>query len=243
MIDTSVDEEEVLKFSKLADEWWDENGKFKILHTINPVRMEYIVSTIENYFHKPASECNIIDVGCGGGLISESLCRIGSQVTAIDASSENIEVAKIHAQRKKLDIKYLHTTIESLSTEYKDNFDILVCMEVIEHVQNIAEFIRNCCSVIKPGGLFILSTLNRNVKSFLLSIVMAEYILQWVPKKTHQYEKFLKPSEISKLFRNNQFSPVDIKGMEFSLLSRTWSISHSPSVNYLMVHKKEYAIR
>jgi 2-polyprenyl-6-hydroxyphenyl methylase/3-demethylubiquinone-9 3-methyltransferase len=240
----SIDPQEVAKFSKIADEWWDPTGKFRPLHQINPLRINYIKQQIMQHFQQgndtlfPLNDLNIIDIGCGGGILAEPIARLGANLTAIDASEQNIKVAKLHAEKMQLNIDYQAISIEQLaSTGAK--FDVVLNMEVIEHVADIDSFMQACCSVLKPGGLMFIATLNRTVKSYMLAIVGAEYILNWLPRGTHSWKKFLNPSEIAKLLRKHQLSILELKGMEYHLLKGHWYLSDNLDVNYLLTASKK----
>ena len=195
---TTVDLQEINKFSKMASEWWDPNGKFAPLHKFNPIRQEYLVDKIKNHFgilpngSYPFKNLKLLDVGCGGGLIAEPMTRLGAKVTGIDASEKNINVAKFHAEQMNLKINYLATTPENLN----EQFDVILCLEIIEHVADVDLFIQSCAKLLKKNGIIFFATLNRTAKSFLFAIVGAEYILNWLPKGTHDWNKFLKPSEV-----------------------------------------------
>ena len=194
----TADLQEINKFSKMASEWWDPNGKFAPLHKFNPIRQEYLVDKIKNHFgilpngSYPFKNLKLLDVGCGGGLIAEPMTRLGAKVTGIDASEKNINVAKFHAEQMDLKINYLATTPENLN----EQFDVILCLEIIEHVADVDLFIQSCAKLLKKNGIIFFATLNRTAKSFLFAIVGAEYILNWLPKGTHDWNKFLKPSEV-----------------------------------------------
>lgn len=226
MNNSSINKIEVEKFSKLSDKWWDINGPFKILHEINPVRLEYITCKLNDNL----SNLSILDVGCGGGLVSLPLAKLGAKIDAIDASSENIEAAKAHAKLKKSLVNFICNPIEKHSGSY----DVIICLELIEHVDNLEEFIENIANRLKPGGKIIFSTINRNPKSYLLAIGMAEYVLGWVPKKTHDFSKFVKPSELVKILEQNNIFVSDITGMSYNILNRSWKLSRDVDVNYFV---------
>jgi len=227
---SSVNIHEVEKFSNLADGWWDENGPFKTLHEINPIRLEYICSKIRNYYGDDLSVLEILDAGCGGGIISIPLARLGAKVTGIDAGKANIEAAKTHAKKKGIKIDFLCTNIE----EHKKQYDVLLCLEVIEHVDNLEEFMESLASLLKPGGLIILSTINRTIKAYLLAIGAAEYILNWVPRGTHDFKKFVKPSELTNIIENNNINLSDISGMSYNIITKSWKLSDDVDVNYFI---------
>ena len=234
---STINKEEIAQFSHLAHDWWNENGHFKILHKLNPIRLEFIRNEIINHFanHKDGRalfNMTVLDVGCGGGVLSEPLARMGGKVTGIDASNSSIQIAKIHAQQSDLNIHYLNTTIEEIAKSEK-KFDIVCALEIVEHVDNLELFLASCCSLLKPNGLLFISTINRTLKSFVLGIVAAEYILQWVPKGTHKWQKFLKPYDILQELEKYQYDFKMIKGMQFYPLQNIWSLSSEIDVNYI----------
>jgi len=234
----TINKEEIQKFSKLADEWWDVNGKFKPLHMFNPIRIEYITDKIKKHFNININKTNfldginILDIGCGGGLISEPMARLGEKVKGIDASKKNIKVAKTHAKKKKLKINYLNRSPEKLKNYEK--FDIILNLEVVEHVENIGLYIKSCQKLLKKNGLMFTATLNRSLMSYLKAIIGAEYILRWLPIGTHDWNKFIKPEELEKLLQNEKFSTLDIKGLEFNPILNKWKKSNNLSVNYII---------
>ncbi|MFQ5623961.1 MAG: bifunctional 2-polyprenyl-6-hydroxyphenol methylase/3-demethylubiquinol 3-O-methyltransferase UbiG [Paracoccaceae bacterium] len=236
---TTVDADEIARFSAMADEWWDPRGKFKPLHMLNPCRLSYVVSQIAAEFGRntgddtPFKGLRILDIGCGGGLISEPLARLGADVVGADASHRNIAVARIHAERTGLKIDYRTTTAEDLAAA-NECFDAIVNLEVVEHVSDPAAFLMRCHDLLRPGGLMVCSTLNRTMKSYLFAIVGAERVLRWLPKGTHDWNKFFKPEELFELFRNAGLEPVDRKGFVFNPFQQSWSLSeHDLSVNYV----------
>ena len=239
---TTINKEEIQKFSKLADEWWDVNGKFKPLHMFNPIRIEYITDKIKQHFKINAGNLNylkglnILDIGCGGGLISEPMARLGGRVTGIDASEKNIKVAKIHAKKNELKINYLNKSPEEL--ENKDKFDIILNLEIVEHVDNVGLYIESCYNLLKKDGLMFTATLNRSFMSYLKAIIGAEYIMRWLPIGTHDWNKFLKPEELEKQLQDKKFSMVEIKGLEFNPLLNKWRKSNNLSVNYIIASSK-----
>ena len=239
---TTINKEEIQKFSKLADEWWDVNGKFKPLHMFNPIRIEYITDEIKKHFNIKENKTNfldklnILDIGCGGGLISEPMARLGGVVTGIDASEKNIKVAKLHSQKNKLKINYLNKSPEQLDNSKK--FDIILNLEVVEHVDNVGLYIGSCYKLLKKDGLMFTATLNRSLISYFKAIIGAEYILRWLPIGTHDWNKFLKPEELEKLLQNEKFSIVDIKGLEFNPILSKWKKSNNLSVNYIISSTK-----
>ena len=239
---TTINKEEIQKFSKLADEWWDVNGKFKPLHMFNPIRIEYITDKIKQHFKINADNLNylkglnILDIGCGGGLISEPMARLGGRVTGIDASEKNIKVAKIRAKKNELKINYLNKSPEEL--ENKDKFDIILNLEIVEHVDNVGLYIESCYNLLKKDGLMFTATLNRSFMSYLKAIIGAEYIMRWLPIGTHDWNKFLKPEELEKKLQDKKFSMVEIKGLEFNPFLNKWRKSNNLSVNYIIASSK-----
>ena len=239
---TTINKEEIQKFSKLADEWWDVNGKFKPLHMFNPIRIEYITDKIKQHFKINAGNLNylkglnILDIGCGGGLISEPMARLGGRVTGIDASEKNIKVAKIHAKKNDLKINYLNKSPEEL--ENKDKFDIILNLEIVEHVDNVGLYIESCYNLLKKDGLMFTATLNRSFMSYLKAIIGAEYIMRWLPIGTHDWNKFLKPEELEKQLQDKKFSMVEVKGLEFNPFLNKWRKSNNLSVNYIITSSK-----
>ncbi len=233
---------EINKFSEMASEWWDPNGKFAPLHKFNPIRQEYLVDKIKNHFSilpngsYPFKNLTLLDVGCGGGLIAEPMTRLGAKVTAIDASEKNINVAKFHAEQMNLKINYLCATPEKLN----EQFDVILCLEIIEHVADVDLFIKSCAKLLKKNGVIFFATLNRTAKSFLFAIVGAEYILNWLPKGTHDWNKFLKPAEIIKISNNYKLSIIDKKGFSYNLLLRQWKKEENFDVNYILCFNKIY---
>ena len=239
---STINKDEIEKFSKLADEWWDINGKFKPLHMFNPIRIQYILDIsfkhykIDQNIKNPLKNLKILDIGCGGGLISEPMTRLGAKVTGIDASSRNINIAKMHAKKNDLNVTYLNTGPESL--ESKNKFDIILNLEVVEHVENLDLYLESCLNLLKPGGIMFTATLNRTLTSYVKAIVGAEYILRWLPIGTHDWNKFIKPEELEKLLLNEKFSTVDIKGLEFNPMLSKWKKSDNLSVNYIICSSK-----
>jgi 2-polyprenyl-6-hydroxyphenyl methylase / 3-demethylubiquinone-9 3-methyltransferase len=239
---STINKEEIQKFSKLADEWWDVNGKFKPLHMFNPIRIEYIKDKIKQHFKINDNKADflrgldILDIGCGGGLISEPMARLGGNVTGIDASKKNIEIAKMHSSKNNLQINYLNKSPEQF--ENKKKFDVILNLEIVEHVDNVSLYIRSCHNLLKKDGLMFTATLNRSLMSYLKAIIGAEYILRWLPIGTHDWNKFLKPEELEKLLHNEKFSTVEIKGLEFNPILRKWKKSDNLSVNYIISSSK-----
>ena len=238
---TTINKKEIDKFDALSQEWWDVNGKFKPLHQFNPVRLELIINYIKNYFSINNNTNNlkgikILDVGCGGGLISEPLARLGADITGIDASEKNIQAAKIHAKKNNIKINYIHGSPEQLNL--KENFDVLLNLEIVEHVDNIELFLNSCRNLLKNNGIMFTATLNRTFSSFIKAIVGAEYVLRWLPVGTHDWNKFLKPEELEKMLETLEFSLLELKGLNFSFLTNKWFISNKTDVNYMMISKK-----
>jgi 2-polyprenyl-6-hydroxyphenyl methylase/3-demethylubiquinone-9 3-methyltransferase len=233
---SSINKKEIEKFSKMANEWWDPNGKFKPLHKFNPIRIKYIKENIINNFNlknkqKPLQKIEILDIGCGGGLLSEPMCRMGAKVTGIDASITNINIAKIHAKKNKLDIKYFSSPPEKL--KIKKKFDVILNMEIVEHVEDINFFLKSCSKLLKKNGLMFVATLNKTLKSYMFAIIGAEYILKWLPIGTHEWEKFVDPSDLERILKKNNLSLVKLDGMKFNILSDEWRISKDTSINYI----------
>jgi len=233
----SVNKKEIEKFSKMAAEWWDPNGKFKPLHKFNPIRIRYIKENIINSFKlkskkKPLDKINILDIGCGGGLLSEPMTRLGANVTGIDASSKNINIAKLHAKKNKLKINYLCSSPEKLKIQKK--FDVILNMEIIEHVEDINFFINSCSKLLKKNGLMFVATLNKTLKSYLFAIIGAEYVLRWLPIGTHDWEKFVKPEDLKKILNKNNLKLEKLDGMNFNIISDEWSVSSDTSINYIV---------
>ena len=235
---STINKEEIQKFSRLADEWWDVNGKFKPLHMFNPIRIEYITSMLKQHFKINNSETNflnglnILDIGCGGGLISEPMARLGAKVTGIDASEKNIKVAKIHSKKNKLEINYLNKSPEQLKNEKE--FDVILNLEIVEHVENVNFYIKSCYNLLKKDGIMFTATLNRSLMSYLKAIIGAEYILRWLPIGTHDWNKFLKPEELEKILHDEKFHTLDLSGLEFNPISSKWKKTQNLSVNYIV---------
>ena len=239
---TTVNQEEIQKFSKLADQWWDANGKFKPLHTFNPIRIKYIIDKCSSHFklnkqeNKILSKLKILDIGCGGGLVCEPLTRLGAQVTGIDASYKNIEVAKIHAKKSNLKIKYLNASPEK--NKINEKFDVILNLEIVEHVENLDLFLKSSSELLKKNGIMFIATINRTFESYIKAIIGAEYVLRWLPIGTHDWQKFLKPEEIEKKFKQLNLDKTDLNGLKFNIFSNNWSLSSDCSVNYIIVAKK-----
>ncbi|MEI2687702.1 MAG: bifunctional 2-polyprenyl-6-hydroxyphenol methylase/3-demethylubiquinol 3-O-methyltransferase UbiG [Cypionkella sp.] len=239
IMQSSINPAEVAKFEAMAAEWWDPHGKFQPLHQMNPCRLDYITSQIAAEFDrdltrpKPFAGLRLLDIGCGGGLLSEPMARLGAEVLGADAAPRNIPVAQLHAQQSGLDIDYRVTTAEDLAA-MGEQFDVVLNMEVVEHVADPQAFLTTCQTLLKPGGLLICSTLNRNAKSFALAIVGAEWVMRWLPKGTHDWAKFITPDELYEMIRGAGLEPVDRKGMVFNPLGWSWSLSaRDLSCNYV----------
>ena len=238
---TTINKEEIQKFSKLADEWWDVKGKFKPLHMFNPIRLEYIKDVITQHFKitkktNILDNLNILDIGCGGGLISEPMSRLGANVTGIDASEKNIKIAQIHSKKNNLNIKYLNKSPEQIKDYNK--FDVILNLEVVEHVENVNLYIESCNKLLKKNGLMFTATLNRSFMSYIKAIIGAEYILRWLPIGTHDWNKFIKPEELEKILHDSNFFTVDIKGLEYNPISNKWKRTNNLSVNYIISSSK-----
>lgn len=242
---STVDEKEIRQFDILGEKWWDSSGPMKPLHLLNPVRLDYLRSMICAHYNRlpdrlrSLKDLTIADIGCGGGLLTEPLSRMGADVTGIDAGAENIKVAKAHAKAQGLNIDYRATTAESVAAT-GETFDVVTALEIIEHVDDIDLFIDSCGQLVKKGGMIFFSTLNRTPKSFLLGIVAAEYVLRWVPAGTHDWKKFLKPSEIVMRLEDRGFTVTDIRGLVYNPLSRHFSMSETDlDVNYFVTAVKK----
>ena len=239
---TTVNKDEIQKFSKMADEWWDVNGKFKPLHMFNPVRLEYILKKITSYYKLdnsnsfPLKGLKILDIGCGGGLISEPMSRLGASVTGIDASNKNIKVASLHAKKNSLKIKYLNKSPEQLINN--EEFDIILNLEVVEHVDNLDLYLKSCSKLLKKNGIMFTATINRTFRSYIKAIVGAEYILRWLPIGTHDWNKFLKPEELETKLIEIKFSIKDVMGLSFNPIISKWKKSSDLSVNYIILAQK-----
>ncbi|MGR3761222.1 bifunctional 2-polyprenyl-6-hydroxyphenol methylase/3-demethylubiquinol 3-O-methyltransferase UbiG [Roseobacteraceae bacterium NS-SX3] len=241
---STVDPSEIAKFEAMAAEWWDPNGKFKPLHMLNPCRLDYITGQIAGEFGRdlsspePFKGLRILDIGCGGGLLSEPMARLGASVVGADAAEGNLPVARIHAEKSGLEIDYRHTTAEALA-EAGEQFDAVLNMEVVEHVADPLAYLTAVQVLLKPGGLQICSTINRNPKSFAMAIIGAEVIMRWLPRGTHEWSKFITPDELYELLRRSGLDPVDRKGFVFNPVTWNWSISSRDlSVNYVTASVK-----
>ncbi|WP_440913416.1 bifunctional 2-polyprenyl-6-hydroxyphenol methylase/3-demethylubiquinol 3-O-methyltransferase UbiG [Candidatus Pelagibacter sp.] len=237
----SINKKEIEKFSNMAAEWWDPEGKFKPLHKFNPIRIKYIKENIVKEFQLknkkyPLSGINVLDIGCGGGLLSEPMCRLGANVTAIDASNKNIAIANLHAKKNNLKIKYICSSPEKLKTTKK--FDVILNMEIVEHVEDVDFFLKSCANLLKKNGLMFVATINKTLKSYIFAIVGAEYVLRWLPIGTHEWEKFVKPEELKSILIKNNLNLKKIDGMNFNILKDEWNVSKDLSVNYIAEFKK-----
>lgn len=238
-VTSTIDEAEVAKFEAMAEAWWDPHGMFKPLHMLNPCRLDYITEQIATEFDRdltteaPFAGLRLLDIGCGGGLLSEPMARLGATVVGADAAEKNIPVARIHAEQMGLDIDYRHTTAEALAVA-GELFDVVLNMEVVEHVASPPAYLKACHDLLKPGGLMICSTINRNPKSFLMAIIGAEHVMRWLPKGTHDWAKFITPDELYSLIREAGLEPVDKKGFVFNPVRWDWNLSDRDlSVNYV----------
>jgi 2-polyprenyl-6-hydroxyphenyl methylase/3-demethylubiquinone-9 3-methyltransferase len=233
---SSVNKKEIEKFSEIADEWWDPKGKFKPLHKFNPIRIKYIKENIINKFKlknkkKPLEKINILDIGCGGGLLSEPIQKLGANVTGIDASIKNIKIAKLHAKKNRLKINYLCSSPEKLKINKK--FDVILNMEIVEHVEDVKFFLNSCSKLLKKNGLMFIATINKTLKSYMFAIVGAEYILRWLPIGTHEWEKFVKPEDLKNILKKNNLVLNKLDGMHFNIIKDEWNISKDTSINYI----------
>lgn len=241
---STVDEEEIAHFTAMADEWWDAKGKFAPLHAMNPVRLRFIRDHIATAHgrditaREPLAGISVLDVGSGGGLICEPLARLGAAVTGVDAGEENIRVARLHAEQMGLDIRYRHDTAEALATA-QERYDVVLALEIIEHVADVEAFLTAVAQLVKPGGLLFMSTLNRTVKSFATAIVGAEYLLRWLPRGTHQWRKFLRPSELILPLEAHGITPRELQGLAYDPFNASWSLNPKAlDVNYIFVGVK-----
>jgi len=237
----TINKEEIEKFSRIAEEWWDPSGKFKPLHKFNPIRISYIKENIINSFKlendgKPLKKLKILDIGCGGGLLSEPMSRLGADVTGIDASEKNIQVAKLHAKKNKLNIRYFSTSPEKFKTDIK--FDVILNMEIIEHVEDVDYFLKSSASLLKKDGIMFIATINKTLKSYIFAIIGAEYILRWLPIGTHEWEKFIRPDDLVNISKKFNLNLESLDGMKFNVIKDKWSISSDKSINYISKFRK-----
>jgi len=237
----TINKKEIEKFSNIASEWWNPNGKFKPLHKFNPVRIKYIKENIIKHFRlshidRPLKKINILDIGCGGGLLAEPMTRLGANVVGIDASSQNIDIANFHAKKNKLKIKYICASPETL--KIKKKFDVILNMEIIEHVDDVNFFIKKSSNLLKKNGLMFIATINKTFKSYLFAIIGAEYVLKWLPIGTHDWQKFLTPADLIRVCKKNNLLIEKLDGMNFNLLTNKWNITSDTSINYITKLKK-----
>ena len=228
-----VDPDEISRFEAIAAEWWDPNGRFKPLHQINPLRLDYIAQRIE------LKDAKVLDVGCGGGLLAESMAARGAQVTGIDRSPKALSVASVHAEQAGIAVDYQENDAETWARTHENTYDVVTCLEVLEHVPDVKRAVKACADMVKPGGLFFFATLNRTPESYVKAILGAEYVLGWLPKGTHQYKKFIRPSEMIDAVRQAGLAEQDMQGMSYALLSGHFYLSHDLNVNYLGFAKKQ----
>ena len=239
---TTINKDEIQKFSRLAEEWWDVNGKFKPLHMFNPIRIEYILENIKKHYKIKNDKTNfleglnILDIGCGGGLISEPLARLGASVTGIDASEKNIKVAKLHSEKSELNIDYINTSPENF--DHYEKYDVIFNLEIVEHVENVNLYIKSCYKLLKKNGIMFTATLNRSFMSYIKAIIGAEYVLRWLPIGTHDWNKFIKPEELESILSSEKFTTLDIKGLKFNPFLNKWNRSKDLSVNYIITSLK-----
>ncbi len=237
---STIDAAEVDKFDRLAAEWWNPNGKFKPLHKFNPVRLTYLRQTLCRHFDRdrkletPLTGLRIVDIGCGGGLLSEPLARMGATVVGIDAATTNIEVAKRHAEQSGATVDYRATTAEAM-VEAGETFDAVLAMEIVEHVADVEGFVAACAAMVRPGGLTVFATINRTMKAFALAIVGAEYVLRWLPRGTHRFEKLVRPVELERAFEANGLSPRAPVGVMFNPVRDEWTLGQDTAVNYMVL--------
>ena len=236
MKNNTINKKEIEKFSKIAEEWWNPEGKFKPLHKFNPIRISYIKENIIETFKinqnkTPLKNIKVLDIGCGGGLLAEPMCRLGAEVTAIDASEKNINVAKLHSKKNDLKINYICTSPEKL--QIKNKFDVILNMEIVEHVEDVNFFLKSSSKLLKKNGIMFIATLNKTLKSYIFAIVGAEYILRWLPIGTHEWEKFVKPEELISILKKNDLNIDRLDGMKFNMLSDSWTVSDDKSINHI----------
>jgi len=241
MKSNTINKQEIEKFSKMATEWWNPEGKFKPLHKFNPIRIRYIKDNIINHLNiksknKPLNNLEILDIGCGGGLLSEPMSRLGANVTGIDASEKNIKIAKLHSKKNKLKINYICSSPEKL--KLKKKFDVILNMEIVEHVEDINFFMKKSSELLTKNGLMFVATLNKTLKSYVFAIIGAEYILKWLPIGTHDWDKFVKPEDLIKIGKANNLKLEKLDGMKFDLLTDQWILSLDNSINYITKFKK-----
>ena len=239
----SIDPAEVERFAAIAEAWWDPHGKFRPLHRLNPVRIGYIRDCAATHFGRDPLQTRLfaglrlLDIGCGGGLLAEPMARLGAEVVGADAAERNIAVAKVHAGQSGLDVDYRHTTAEALLAA-GESFDVILCMEVLEHVADLESFLNSCAMLLRPGGLLVAATLNRTVKAFALAVVGAEYLLRWLPRGTHDWRRFLRPHELARLLRAAGLTVEHVAGVSYSPLQDAWSLGKDLDINYMMTATK-----
>ncbi len=229
----NADQAEIDKFSALASRWWDPESEFKPLHAINPLRLEWIQECAGSLAGR-----KVLDVGCGGGILSEAMARSGAEVTGIDLAEKSLKIARLHGLESGVKVEYRKVPVEELAAEQPGQYDVVTCMEMLEHVPDPASIVRACSTLVKPGGWVFFSTLNRNAKSFVFAIIGAEYVLRLLPRGTHTYDQFIKPSELSAAARGAALEPVSMRGMEYNPITQIYSLSSDTSVNYLMATRK-----
>lgn len=240
---TTINPDEIGKFHKMAEEWWDPNGKFRPLHKFNPVRLRYIREHVLAHFGRDASPMRpfeglrFLDIGCGGGLLCEPMARLGATVVGADAGEKNVKIAALHAEQSGLDIDYRATTSEALA-EAGEQFDVVLNMEVVEHVADVPLYLQSCCNLVKPGGLMVVATINRTARAYALAIVGAERVLRWLPRGTHQYDKLVTPEEIISITGRNGMKVIDKTGVMFNPLRNEWGKSRDMAVNYMLLLEK-----
>ena len=232
----TINKKEIEKFSKIAEEWWNPQGKFKPLHKFNPIRISYIKESVIKNFklkikNKPLENIKILDIGCGGGLLSEPMTKLGADVVGIDASKNNIKIAELHAKKNNLKIKYYCTSPEKFKTETK--FDVILNMEIIEHVNDVDFYLRSCSRLLRKNGIMFVATLNKTLKSYLFAIVGAEYILRWLPIGTHDWEKFIKPNDLINMLKKYKLEINKLDGVKFDIIKNDWNLSSDKSINYI----------
>tara|TARA_B100000700_G_scaffold324661_1_gene431400 strand:+ start:692 stop:1420 length:729 start_codon:yes stop_codon:yes gene_type:complete len=241
MANNTINKEEIEKFSNLAKEWWDPEGKFKPLHKFNPIRIQYIKNSIIKEFNiknskKPFSNLEILDIGCGGGLLTEPMYRLGGKLTGIDASIKNINIAKLHAKQNNLKINYICSSPENLKSKKK--YDVILNMEVVEHVKDLSLFIKSSACLLKKDGIMFIATINKTFKSYLFAIIGAEYVLSWLPVGTHDWFKFVEPEKLQKICESNNLKLTDINGLSYNVLLDKWKINKNTDVNYISRFKR-----
>ena len=241
MKNNTINKKEIEKFTKISEEWWNPEGKFKPLHKFNPIRISYIKENIIKTFglkneDKPLKKIRVLDIGCGGGLLSEPMKKLGAEVTGIDASGKNIEIAKLHAKKSNLGIEYICTSPEKFNTKIK--FDVILNMEIIEHVENVDFFLKACAKLLKKNGIMFVATLNKTLKSYFFAIIGAEYVMRWLPIGTHEWEKFVRPDDLALYAKKNSLKFKKIDGVVFDPFKQEWKIDSDKSVNYIVQFEK-----